>query len=376
MSDISDKEVVNPPSPTQDEDPLMAYQACLLDVSEPIAKRTHAAFYIRTLFDTSKQPNNGTSTSTGTATAHIGPGPGPGPGRLDCLQAIMASVTNKDDCSLMRHEMAYILGQMGHVSAVGVLLSVLEDLTDDPLVRHEAAEALGAIDTSSSSPYTSTSAGAGAKVEEGGGGGIGERVLSALRAHSSDEHVEVRETCQIAIELILWRQQQQKQQGQGLFLSVDPAPPLSVPAEGGEVLSEEYASSTSTAPSALAPLLVQPSLSLFHRYRIMFTLRDINTDESALALTKGFEDPSALFRHEVAYVLGQMQRGVTIDALEDRLRDFQEHSMVRHEAAEALGAIGGERVAKLLQEYTDDSDQCVAGSCAVALDTIDYWEKI
>ena len=47
----------------------------------------------------------------------------------------------------------------------------------------------------------------------------------------------------------------------------------------------------------------------------MFSLRNINTDASSLALCKGFNDQSALFRHEVAYVLGQMCKTVTIPAL-------------------------------------------------------------
>ena len=47
----------------------------------------------------------------------------------------------------------------------------------------------------------------------------------------------------------------------------------------------------------------------------MFSLRNINTDASSLALCSGFKDTSALFRHEVAYVLGQMCKKVTIPAL-------------------------------------------------------------
>jgi deoxyhypusine monooxygenase len=115
------------------------------------------------------------------------------------------------------------------------------------------------------------------------------------------------------------------------------------------------------------------SLSLFNRYRAMFALRNMNSDASAMALASGFSDDSALFRHEVAYVLGQMQRSATTDVLESVLRDVSEHAMVRHEAAEALGAIGGQVAEKVLQEFTEDKEQVVRESCQVALNIIDYW---
>ena len=46
---------------------------------------------------------------------------------------------------LLRHEVAYALGQMGDEAAVPHLRAWLEDAAEDPIVRHEAAEALGAI---------------------------------------------------------------------------------------------------------------------------------------------------------------------------------------------------------------------------------------
>lgn len=46
-------------------------------------------------------------------------------------------------------------------------------------------------------------------------------------------------------------------------------------------------------------------------------------------------------RLQVAYVLGQLQNKKASDALSQVLRDVNEHPMVRHEAAEALGSIAG-----------------------------------
>ena len=68
-----------------------------------------------------------------------------------------------------------------------------------------------------------------------------------------------------------------------------------------------------------------------------------------------------------------MQRFVTINGLSETLENCAEHPMVRHEAAEALGAIGGSKVEALLQLFKDDPVLVVKESCDVALDTMDYW---
>lgn len=68
-----------------------------------------------------------------------------------------------------------------------------------------------------------------------------------------------------------------------------------------------------------------------------------------------------------------MQHPATVPALGKVLADLGEHQMVRHEAAEALGAIGGEEAERLLRDFKDDGVEAVKESCEVALDTMDYW---
>lgn len=46
--------------------------------------------------------------------------------------------------------------------------------------------------------------------------------------------------------------------------------------------------------------------------------------------------------------------------------------MVRHEAAEALGAIADTHTVGLLREFATDPEPIVAHSCVVALDVLDY----
>ena len=77
-----------------------------------------------------------------------------------------------------------------------------------------------------------------------------------------------------------------------VFFIVDPTPP-----------SEE------TDIDILTKVMMSKADTLWERYRAMFSLRDLaRTDVNALtALKSGFsEKDSALFRHEIAFVLGKI----------------------------------------------------------------------
>ncbi|RHY19053.1 hypothetical protein DYB25_008539, partial [Aphanomyces astaci] len=134
----------------------------------------------------------------------------------------------------------------------------------------------------------------------------------------------------------------------------------------------------SKSTDELQAILLDTSRSMFDRYRAMFSLRNRNTEDAALptqALASAFQDTSALFRHEIAYVMGQMANPVTVPALKEVLINEAEHRMVRHEAAEALGAIGTAECEDILKVYLKDAHQVVRESCEVALDIIDYWAQ-
>jgi deoxyhypusine monooxygenase len=237
----------------------------------------------------------------------------------------------------MRHELAYVIGQFQNTHACETLQQIVEDESDDCMVRHEAAEALGAIGD--------------------------EKALPVLEKFSKDPAPEVSETCQLAVRLIKYKAQQasgdiqETEHDRNPYLSVDPAP-----------AAEKHVST-----EQLKSVLLDATQSLFDRYRAMFSLRNRNTPDAALALAEGFNDKSALFRHEIAYVMGQMENPVTVPALKKVLVDHSEHRMVRHEAAEALGAIGTKECEEILQVYLTDSEQVVRESCEVALDIMDYW---
>jgi deoxyhypusine monooxygenase len=104
----------------------------------------------------------------------------------------------------------------------------------------------------------------------------------------------------------------------------------------------------------------------------MFQLRNDGSDEAILALCCGLKCKSALFRHEIAYVLGQIQSPISINALKENLEDNNESHMVRHECAEALGSLATDECIQILKKYLNDNETVVKESCEVALDITDY----
>ena len=122
--------------------------ACVTDNSRPIAQRMRAVFYLRTV------------------------------GGDVAVEALCTALKNKSGTCLFRHETAYVLGQMEARGAVPDLIAVLNDSSDDTIVRHEAGEALGAIADPAS--------------------------LAVLDERASDVLPEVAETCQIAAQRVRW----------------------------------------------------------------------------------------------------------------------------------------------------------------------------
>ena len=233
----------------------------------------------------------------------------------------------EESSALLKHECAYCLGQMQDSTALPVLKRVLSNVNEEPMVRHEAGEALGAIGDASAIPF--------------------------LNKYLNDDSPEVAETCTLAVERLQWLSDKDggKFCDNNPYLSVDPAPPVN----NGSVKEWEEQ-------------LNNRSLSLFLRYRALFALRNKGGVDAVKALTTGFKDESALFKHEIAYVLGQMQDPEAVEELKQVLQDTSECPMVRHECAEALGSIATKECLQILTEYCEDSERIVSESCYVALD--------
>ena len=260
------------------------------------------------------------------------------------IEAIAAAFSTPS--ALLKHELAYCLGQTKNEEAIPHLRSRLNDHTEDAMVRHESAEALGAL------------------------GDVGSLETMRKMKDDPEEATVVRETCEIAIDRINWLSSESSKSETlrpSDFASIDPAPPMST------------TSSTPDIPT-LETTLLDNSKPLFERYRAMFALRDLasppdapTAEPAVQALAAGFVDKSALFRHEIAFVFGQLSHPASIPALVKVLGDSKEESMVRHEAAEALGSLGEEPgVEDMLKSFLNDEEQVVRDSVIVALDMAEY----
>jgi deoxyhypusine monooxygenase len=106
--------------------------------------------------------------------------------------------------------------------------------------------------------------------------------------------------------------------------------------------------------------------------RALFALRNIGGSGAIDSLAAAFNSDSALLKHEIAYVMGQMQDVHAIPHLIERLEDEGEDVMVRHESAEALGAIGDRAAFATLERFKNDPEVVVAESCEVAIDLLEW----
>ena len=310
---------LNPSDPALESDPIPALAAALASETTPLAVRFRVLFSLK--HHAALDPPDATT--------------------VPAIRAIASAFTSPS--ALLKHELAYCLGQSRKLEAVPYLVEVLRDQNQDDMCRHEAAEAMGAIG--------------------------GEGVVEVLREFLGDMVEVVRETVEIAVARIEWIGRQQKEgekTKKSDFASIDPAPPVEV---GGIHQVEE-----------LGRQLMDTQRNLFERYRAMFALRDLASPPDLVtavpavkALATGFKDKSALFRHEIAFVYGQLSHPASVPFLVEVLGDLGEESMVRHEAAEALGSLGEEEgVEDILRRYLHDEKEVVRDSVVVALDMAEY----
>ena len=136
----------------------------LVSEHEPLARRFRALFSLKYL--ASLQP--------------------PSEETVPAIEAIAAGFGSPS--ALLKHELAYCLGQSRHDAAIAPLRAVLQDKDEDTMCRHEAAEALGAL-----SDKTSL------------------ELLKGMRDNLQEPDV-IRETCDIAVDRIEWDHGLQKGQ--------------------------------------------------------------------------------------------------------------------------------------------------------------------
>ena len=159
------------------------------------------------------------------------------------------------------HEICYCLGQMNntpeHISKIVEFLEMLIDDVNQPqIVIHEAVEALGNMNN-----YDSL------------------KLLKKFESADSPHTEMVRETVELARDLIKWNQETDRGRTEGINLAKmrvrtnDPAPPFNYWKE------EKFRD-----VGYLTEILLDIKISPFDRNRALFTLRELNSEESCLAI--------------------------------------------------------------------------------------------
>jgi deoxyhypusine monooxygenase len=144
-------------------DPTIAFlRKILTSESEPLARRFRALFSLK-YFASLKPPTVQT---------------------LPSIQSIVAAFSTQS--ALLKHELAYCLGQSRNPDAVSYLQHVLLDREEDAMCRHEAAEALGALGYPESL-----------------------EILKVVRDDQNESDI-IRETCDIAVDRILWETSEER----------------------------------------------------------------------------------------------------------------------------------------------------------------------
>ncbi|KNH09549.1 deoxyhypusine hydroxylase [Perkinsela sp. CCAP 1560/4] len=261
--------------------------------------------------------------------------------KAECLMSAVKTTRS----ALLLHEIMYEIGQICNADIIPFLQNVILDSAEDVVTRHEAAEALGAIQSPLALDF------------------LHEISRQYTEEGNSKIPVELAETCDLAIERIAAKPTNNEPSSASPYSSIDPALPH--PSQSIEDMR-----------ALLDTSHLNDSTSLYNRYAALFRMRDAH-DVEGLCHSLCTDRTSALLRHEIAFVLGQMEDKGSVECLCTVLADATEHSMVRHEVAEALGSIATPTCLNAIEAclQNPDEDELVKDSCIVALDMYEYYKN-
>lgn len=168
------------------------------------------------------------------------------------------------------------------------------------------------------------------------------------------------------------------------LLEYPPFPPQTAP-EFKNLSISETMEGASTTVQTLRKVIVSESEPLARRFRALFSLKYLAclqpaTDDTFPAIeaiaAALLSSKSELLKHELAYCLGQTRNKDAVSYLQDAVKNREEDAMCRHEAAEALGALGFDDSLELLKAIRDDEGELeiMRETCDIAVDRI-MWEN-
>jgi deoxyhypusine monooxygenase len=143
-----------------------------------------------------------------------------------------------------------------------------------------------------------------------------------------------------------------------------------------DLSSEKMATIDASRVQYASKILKDSDEPLKKRFRALFTLRNLGGKDAVDSIYDVIrQDKSALLKHECCYCLGQMAESSAIEYMTQVLQNQDEHAVVRHEAAEALGNLiltDQSALTELLQQFKQDANLIVSQTCELALDLIDW----
>lgn len=274
----------------------------------------------------------------------------------EAINALIGAFRIEKDSDLLKHEICYCLGQMNSNEENTALITEFFEkvITEEhsSIVIHEAVEGYANLNT--------------------------DNIQKLLHQFKGVDDELIGETCELALELNKWNEETKNGETEGIDLKKlkhstnDPAPPYNIAGEEEKYRDVEW----------LKKLLLNPAEPIFERYRAMFTLREIGTDESCDALCQTLTDEfspdcTALLKHEIGFVLGQMGHSfakISTPYLEKAVQNENEAPVVRHECVIALGDITDKT--EVMERFSKaDQDPIVRESCLVAQDMVNFWKE-
>ena len=221
---------------------------------------------------------------------------------------------------LLRHEIAYFLGQAGNGKAMKDLKDLLHDEKEDDIVRHEAAEALWAVCCLTDGEY---------------------EALDDILKYCDHPSEPLSHTCKLVKQGMEaeMREEDDESDTKVPICACQSKIRVRTADDGSQYKSFDPAGVIPNATQSMIPELSKTlrdeSKMLLERYRCMFTLRNLGGEKAVMALCKALETDksSAIMRHEIAFVLGQMASMCdmsykSIPCLTRILARTEEHGMV------------------------------------------------
>ena len=236
------------------------------------------------------------------------------------IKTLIKNYNNLKKSHLLKHEVAYILGQMKNPIAIDFLIKILHDKKQGAVVRHEAGEALANF------------------PEEK------KRILEELKKLKDNDISLIKSTINISIKKLENYDKEKNNYNKYIEGNIEPADPMS------ETEINFFLKKIKKEKENLLSILLDLKIDEFIRYRIMYYLRNLEDEKSIKILCEllKFENRkfiSPLMRHELCFILGQLNSKAKFnfvkEILEFVIRDTTELGVVRHEGLLGYYAIYG-----------------------------------